>query len=708
MKYSISDLLDMDYTPEEYELEDPAITTASRIEAMTLLAIHAKARKHPRRIGRTLLIAAVIALLLAVGAVAVYHYGLKDAVIEGVGPLPSQTDEREIYLSQNGFSDSPECMAYTEWNDWNNAWTSEHKNRYAELGVDDSWYETPENYAHLYGATFAEQAEKLDEILDKYDLTAHTQRWSFRAGSELYGALGTEPFIADAYTIGGEYYYDDGSFKVYGYADEGDWDSSFELVTTVKGSFTQITLGLHEDTAEQEYRAADGTALILFTEESTDRAGFIFSAEGCYVTAVIYTSDEQQVKALADAIDFTAIAALFETPQAREATAASVAAYDEVFTAAESVEGTEAESLPRRNSLSEDERFDQAVALYQADYYPLPVSESAYVAYYYSLGCYAPTSLPEGYTHTGDVAYRVFEENVREVMTRSFRTEQGGHIRLSYKRCSAEDVSELEATRAEFDAEREYREQFGPTVDQTVNGCEGYFSNSFDRQYETEETQRCLDWLDTDRGIWFILTCSEDIGDEALLAIAESVVEAEIPERFVYDLGDPEQLPVGGVLGDGLTYDLATEELGDLYIPSLHDRVLAGTQRGRYEQNMFYWYLEAEPCAYDGITTLYRDGIALEYTRYWTDDSCTAGRGGRSYADMKRFYGAAYEGDGFRDGLTVSGSDAFALVHDGWNELIWYDAERDLVLTLSDSLTTDDKAYSVQELIALAESIQEQ
>lgn len=654
----------------------------------------------------------------------------------------------------------------------------------------------------------------------------------------------TSPFLAEGYSLYGEYYYNDGSFKAYGYPDESGWDNSFELTTTVKGSFAQISSVLHEDAVEQEYTTADGTALIMFTEGSSNRAGFIFFSEGCYVTAIVFTSDEQQARALADAIDFGAIAALFETPQARAATAQSVAAYDEVranrtyidtgndeteraiaflgdwwltelpegyeldqmsggtpdfiedmytvtrsygagalifsyhdlrpldqadeaerlsldtyvesyfqydvtefevngyraylaqlsddfwmlmwvdterelrfvihaydmtqqeiLAAAESVEGTEAASLPRRNGLSEDERFAQSVAAYRADYVSEPVYEGNWVRCYYSLGSYT-LPLPAGYTHTGDTSYirhEYYDQYTGQVISRYFRTDGDEYIRLSYKRFEGDEIDSPEATRAEFEAEQEYRSRFASVQSCTVNGFEGYFSDVPDWNYAGEYQRRCLNWLDTDLGLWFILTSSEDIGDEALLSMAESVAEDEMPERYVCDLGASEGPPLGDTLSDGLTYDAAIDELGDLVIPSLHDRILAGTQRGRYEQNMFYWYLEAAPCAYEGLTTLYRDGIALTYMRYWTDDSYTVSRGGRSYADMKHFYGAAYEGDGFRDDLVVNGHDAFALLHDGWNELIWYDSGRDLVFTLSD---TPDVPRSVYELIKLAEEIQ--
>ena len=81
--------------------------------------------------------------------------------------------------------------AYVEWEDWNRAWKAEHPDPWGELGVDDSYTETPDNYWR-YEAFFAEQGEALDAIAAKYGLTLLSEHYYIRSETQLCRALGLD------------------------------------------------------------------------------------------------------------------------------------------------------------------------------------------------------------------------------------------------------------------------------------------------------------------------------------------------------------------------------------------------------------------------------------------------------------------------------------------------------------------------------------
>ena len=319
MKIRVSELMDF-YEAEPYPMNDPHVVTADRITELTMQKLGLDAPtvtpiKSGRRLGRTLLIAAVISLTLIATALAVYQYVMRDAAIGEPSMQEVEVGVTEdgmiefgdievVDLAKNGFADSPEYQAYTEWTEWNDAWWADHKSIFSDLGVDDSYYETPDNYADFYMAYFPEQAEKLDEIIGKYDLTLHTESAWFKTEQELCDVLGLEDILPNDYVVRGEYMFDDGSFKATATLGDSDsWDEYMDMVCAVKGSFTLVGGWIKTGYEEWSYTTADDTDLILaVTENGTV---LIANTEGAFITArFIGISDKETVESYAEEIPF--------------------------------------------------------------------------------------------------------------------------------------------------------------------------------------------------------------------------------------------------------------------------------------------------------------------------------------------------------------------------------------------------------------------
>ena len=295
-------------------------------------------RNTKRHVRVTVLLAAAVAAL-SISALAIYQHSLVDAVLpdatktEEVHTAAPQSAPEEAYtyedpaadiqdqwlhMSLNGFSDSPEYRAYQEWNDWNDAWWEENPDPWAALGEDDSYFETPENFAYFYNASFPEQAEKLEEILDKYDLTPHTAMCGIESEEDLCAILGIGDLYSEEIPAVSGYMYDDGSFKTETLWPDEEPYRDMTVFFGVKGSFTMISGFMPADYEEWAYTAADGTEVLLALghadgtpgdpQTPQDRGVVLAELEGGYVYAGFSgIADRAELEHWADCIGFAAL-----------------------------------------------------------------------------------------------------------------------------------------------------------------------------------------------------------------------------------------------------------------------------------------------------------------------------------------------------------------------------------------------------------------
>ncbi len=285
--------------PKDLPLDESPVDTG-RVLARVRRGVDRK--KKPRKLGRmvrTGLIAAALIAALGVTAYAVYEMFIDKYVIEQPGEFETEeeaTERSRTRISMTGYQGTPEYQAYTEWEAWLRDWKikAEENDPWEARGVDDSWHETPDNYAVIYEAYFQDQADALDAIVEKYGLTLHQDREIYYRSTDLYEALGTEPFfgspvasIGEDYDVTG-YIYDDGSFAAdFEETLSGERTVSMRLFVNAKGSFAMISdaLEMSEDNEAWQYETAGGETVDMYLTPNDAR--IMMESAGAYLEVAV-------------------------------------------------------------------------------------------------------------------------------------------------------------------------------------------------------------------------------------------------------------------------------------------------------------------------------------------------------------------------------------------------------------------------------------
>ncbi len=519
--FNISDLMD-GLGDEALDLADPGVTSPERVlalvrersgQASAAPAWHAKAKK-TRRLGRTLLIAALLAALMGVTAYAVYELVIDRYVIEQPAWYASEeaAEQPDSRVSLVGYQGTPEYLAYTEWDALQEQWFKEDMAFWQERGADDSYHEAPDNYYGFYSVVTQAQADQLDAIMEKYGLTAHTAMAFIVSAAELYDALGTESFYSDA--LAGEsagYIYDDGTFKDEGrsYVFPDGREVGLRVFVSAKGSFSTISgyIDLSQGYEEWSYTTASGVTVdMVLTPDSGER--ILAETDGAYIdVGVGRVRTREELQTIADCIGFDALADRFDG-QPHPETAEKVAALDETY--------------------KEREKARQAAAAEDA----AQVEETSREVID-RLGAFAVTALPEGYESIRMLGVREqgpimpwTEQEIFDQVTRTYYNEEMyGYIRLDAfrfytdgGRTASATAEALEDTRAHFCGTD------GPVTE--IQGWDGFVYAE-----ELSDTLIAI-WYDRDRDLMFLLDCLQTgLDADGVLALAESVAEkAYAPE----------------------------------------------------------------------------------------------------------------------------------------------------------------------------------
>lgn len=217
----------------------------------------------PRRVWRTILIAAIIAALMLGTA---YAMGLV-----GVGNMRAGEFLGTRVLSMEGLSDSPEGTALREWL----AYYNEH--------MDDPFdaeeaIELMEEYGP-YGVTTQEMADEIDRICGAYQLkrlgnlsTPPDEKSFYKAAGVGKLTAGTEQYEND---YGGGYVYSSGTFQYDGmlFPRGSAYRIPYQFRNAVKGVLGYVTINAADpnDYTEWTYKTADGHTLTI-----SDSAGGAF------------------------------------------------------------------------------------------------------------------------------------------------------------------------------------------------------------------------------------------------------------------------------------------------------------------------------------------------------------------------------------------------------------------------------------------------
>lgn len=315
MKVKISDMM--------AHIEDDSVTlrtdnTASlaNIKEATMKKIHGDNTGHktPRRLSRTLLIAAVVAAALSISALAVWRLSLKE--------LEAQNGS----LSMAGLRGTAQYAASEEWEGYVQDWFDKGENM-AEPGSEtDEYFD--------YCALSEEAKAELDSLLDRYDLKMHETPVYAYTLEELYALTGRSGFMpagaqSGEYPVGGRFY-PDGTFFFNGDLDVPDAGGvAYQFYSCNKDYFTRGLSLLSErleNPVEWTYTTSEGVAVLLalgsytsvmaadmddcfvfvniLSGRDNDRQGGSDAATAAYGAPIL---DRAALEALAESFDLTAI-----------------------------------------------------------------------------------------------------------------------------------------------------------------------------------------------------------------------------------------------------------------------------------------------------------------------------------------------------------------------------------------------------------------
>ena len=271
---------------EQADVFDPARIkelTMRKINTNSLCAESGRTTKKMRPVWRTVLIAAIVAVLLAGTALAAYHISIRDVLLSEPYEKEFLTGEEamlpvweEMDMSINGPVDSPDAKAALAWSEWNETWREENADRLKEHEDDISWHETPDNYV-FYSAYFREQAEKLDEITAEYGLKLHTLCANYGTEEELCEVLGIGDIWLNDFLLSDGRVYEDGSFAFDGYMNR-DSEKYTMMWLAVDGTLHTFTHTLPAEYEAWSYVTEDGIQVALAIAE------FDYTASSMYNT----------------------------------------------------------------------------------------------------------------------------------------------------------------------------------------------------------------------------------------------------------------------------------------------------------------------------------------------------------------------------------------------------------------------------------------
>lgn len=232
-----------------------------------------------RRRGKSLkwfvTLAASVALLAALSALAVAanFFGLRDALLPEKGSV-NVVDENGIvvpgekelkdFVSLSGWADTPESRALAEWQAFLEGYDQDGA-IISEIGNSPTGFE--ERYGHYLVYT-QEMADKLEEIIAKYDLKLH--QWMEVVLPETWPQAVGGFFRENVVPYSG-YIYENGTFRFDGGAELGAGELKgygpieYQFSRSVKGTFDDVALNIGDLGGFEEwgYRAADGTSVTL-------------------------------------------------------------------------------------------------------------------------------------------------------------------------------------------------------------------------------------------------------------------------------------------------------------------------------------------------------------------------------------------------------------------------------------------------------------
>ncbi len=231
--------------------------------------------RHGKSLKWFITLAAAVGLLAALSALAVAanFFGLRDVLLPEKGGV-YVTDEKGVvipgekefkdFVSLSGWGDTPESKALAEWEAFQESYDPDGS-IISAIGNEPTGFEDRYGFYLVYTQ---EMADKLEEIIAKYDLKLHQwmevvlpETWTIAAGD----------FCGENVTPYSGYIYENGTFRFDGDAELGAGELKgygpieYQFSRSVKGTFDDVALNIGDlsDFEEWGYQTADGTPVTL-------------------------------------------------------------------------------------------------------------------------------------------------------------------------------------------------------------------------------------------------------------------------------------------------------------------------------------------------------------------------------------------------------------------------------------------------------------
>lgn len=285
-----------------------------------------KMRQTRRSSKRIFMLAAAVCALavLSIAAAATGFFGLRDALLPERGSVnvtdrdgavvPGEYEYRD-FVSLSGYQDTPESRALAEWQ----AFLEDYDRDGAiisEIGNSPTGFE--DRYG-LYLVYTQEMADRLEEIVKRYDLRLHTRLEEVLPGT---WPMAAGDFCRENVSAYSGYIYEDGTFRFDGEAAlDGYGVIEYQFSRSVRGTFNDVALNIGDaaDFQEWGYRTAEGTSVTLGLGRR-NRSLLMADLGESFVLVNVLTGEEgddtfssgpigrEELEALADSFDFSALA----------------------------------------------------------------------------------------------------------------------------------------------------------------------------------------------------------------------------------------------------------------------------------------------------------------------------------------------------------------------------------------------------------------
>lgn len=304
-----------------------------------------------KRLRRPLLAAALIAMaLLLVGCAAVYVLKMQDLkvgeqtgfvyAVDGDKITAETVAADQQILTLGGVAGSPAYMAAKEWYDFKESYDPDHLIQ-VKLAQEDQLPEFPKEY-DSYNIYTQEMKDKLDEIVEKYDLKLAGTYVESRTFKQLCKAVGMETILApgsdDFLRVTNGTYYECGNMdlmfdvSLQGEAGTEPVDTWGQLYYRRKDCFSEdmraigagLLIGDADSGKEWNYTTKTGKNVLIVRSPSDWRAWLFCDGKETFISVMVearfegYSDDsdgnmyvdskemtDRQLELLAEAIDFT-------------------------------------------------------------------------------------------------------------------------------------------------------------------------------------------------------------------------------------------------------------------------------------------------------------------------------------------------------------------------------------------------------------------